>query len=41
MNQKMHELGCYWLEEPRPRYNFDELSELVSMNMTKISGGRK
>ena len=39
MNQKMHELGCYWLEEPRPRYNFDELSELVSMNMTKISGG--
>jgi len=39
MNQKMHELGCYWLEEPRPRYNFDELNELVSMNMTKISGG--
>ncbi len=39
MNQKMHELGCYWLEEPRPRYNFGELSELVAMNMTKIAGG--
>ena len=39
MNEKMFELGCYWLEEPRPRYNFSELSELVSMKKTKISGG--
>ncbi|MFL2642620.1 MAG: mandelate racemase/muconate lactonizing enzyme family protein [Dehalococcoidia bacterium] len=39
MNQEMYELGCYWLEEPRPRYNFDELSELVAMKKTKISGG--
>jgi L-alanine-DL-glutamate epimerase-like enolase superfamily enzyme len=39
MNEEMFELGCYWLEEPRPRYNFNELSELVSMKKTKISGG--
>ncbi len=39
MNEEMFELGCYWLEEPRPRYNFNELSELVSMKKTKIAGG--
>ena len=38
-NEAMHELGCYWLEEPRPRFNYKELSELVSMNKTKIAGG--
>ena len=35
----MSDLGCYWLEEPRPRYNYKELSELVAMNKTKIAGG--
>jgi len=39
MNEVMHELGCYWLEEPRPRFNYKELKELSSMNKTKIAGG--
>tara|TARA_B110000263_G_scaffold67752_1_gene58649 strand:+ start:3395 stop:4513 length:1119 start_codon:yes stop_codon:yes gene_type:complete len=39
MNNIMNELGCYWLEEPRPRFNYDELSELVAMKKTKIAGG--
>ena len=39
MNEVMHELGCYWLEEPRPRFNYKELAELVAMNKTNISGG--
>lgn len=39
MNNVMNELGCYWLEEPRPRFNYTELSELVAMNKTKIAGG--
>ena len=39
MNEAMSDLGCYWLEEPRPRFNYEELSELVAMNKTKIAGG--
>ena len=39
MNEIMNDFGCYWLEEPRPRYNFEELSELSAMNKTKIAGG--
>jgi L-alanine-DL-glutamate epimerase-like enolase superfamily enzyme len=27
------------LEEPRPRFNYQELSELVSMKKTRIAGG--
>ena len=39
MNEAMSDLGCYWLEEPRPRYNYKELSKLVAMNKTKIARG--
>ena len=39
MNEIMYDLGCYWLEEPRPRFNYQELSELVSMQKTRIAGG--
>ena len=39
MNNVMSDFGCYWLEEPRPRFNYDELSELSAMKKTKIAGG--
>lgn len=39
MNNIMHDFGCYWLEEPRPRFNYKELSELSVMKKTRIAGG--
>ena len=32
-------LGVYWLEEPLPRYDYDELSELNHMITMKLAGG--
>lgn len=35
----MQELGCVWLEEPRPRFAFDELSRLTAEVEIPIAGG--
>lgn len=32
-------LGVYWLEEPLPRYDYDELAELNRMITMKLAGG--
>lgn len=32
-------LGVYWLEEPLPRYNLDQLAELNRMITMKLAGG--
>jgi L-alanine-DL-glutamate epimerase-like enolase superfamily enzyme len=37
--QAMQELGCEWLEEPRPRYAFDELARLSASVEIPIAGG--
>jgi D-galactarolactone cycloisomerase len=33
------ELGVYWLEEPLPRYDFEELAELNRLLAMKLAGG--
>ncbi|MEM7131684.1 MAG: mandelate racemase/muconate lactonizing enzyme family protein [Chloroflexota bacterium] len=35
----LDELGCYWLEEPLPRYAFDQLAQLNSQVGLPIAGG--
>ena len=35
----LDELGCVWLEEPRPRFAFDELSRLSAEVQIPIAGG--
>lgn len=35
----LQELGCEWLEEPRPRYAFDELARLSAAVEIPIAGG--
>jgi len=35
----LQDLGCVWLEEPRPRYAFDELARLSSAVDIPIAGG--
>src|SRR5512142_403039 len=32
-------LGCYWLEEPLPRYAFDQLAELNRLVEIPLAGG--
>lgn len=37
--RELQELGCYWLEEPLPRYAFDMLAELNRLVELPIAGG--
>jgi len=37
--RQLQELGCYWLEEPLPRYAFDQLAELNARVEMPIAGG--
>jgi len=37
--RELDKLGIYWLEEPRPRYAFDELARLNDMVDMPIAGG--
>jgi D-galactarolactone cycloisomerase len=35
----MHELGVLWLEEPLPRYNYEQLAQLTAATDIPIAGG--
>lgn len=37
--RELQRLGCYWLEEPLPRYAFDQLAELNRLVDIAIAGG--
>jgi L-alanine-DL-glutamate epimerase-like enolase superfamily enzyme len=37
--RELERLRCLWLEEPRPRYAFDELAELSRLVVIPIAGG--
>ena len=37
--RELERLGCYWLEEPLPRYHFDQLAELNQKVEIPIAGG--
>jgi len=37
--QALSELGCYWLEEPLPRYAYDDLARLNQAVSIPIAGG--
>lgn len=37
--RELERLGCYWLEEPLPRYAFDQLAELNRRVEIAIAGG--
>lgn len=37
--RELEDLNCYWLEEPLPRYAFDQLAELNSSVSMAIAGG--
>jgi D-galactarolactone cycloisomerase len=37
--RELERLNCYWLEEPRLRYSFDELAELNRLVGIPIAGG--
>ena len=37
--RELERLNCLWLEEPRPRYAFDELAELTRLVGIPIAGG--
>ena len=37
--RELERLNCYWLEEPRLRYAFDELAELNRVVGIPIAGG--
>ncbi len=37
--RELHRLNCYWLEEPLPRYAFDQLAELNRLVEIPIAGG--
>jgi D-galactarolactone cycloisomerase len=37
--RELERLNCLWLEEPRPRYAFDELAELSRLVGIPIAGG--
>lgn len=36
---ELQRLGCYWLEEPRPRYAYDELARLGEALEIPLAGG--
>ncbi|MBX3002267.1 MAG: mandelate racemase/muconate lactonizing enzyme family protein [Caldilineaceae bacterium] len=37
--QAMHDLGVLWLEEPLPRYNYEQLAQLTAATDIPIAGG--
>lgn len=37
--RELEKLGCYWLEEPLPRYAFDRLAELNRLVALPLAGG--
>jgi L-alanine-DL-glutamate epimerase-like enolase superfamily enzyme len=37
--RELDQMGCYWLEEPRPRYAFEELARLNAAVAMPIAGG--
>jgi L-alanine-DL-glutamate epimerase-like enolase superfamily enzyme len=37
--RELQRLGCYWLEEPLPRYAFDRLAELNRLVEVPLAGG--
>jgi L-alanine-DL-glutamate epimerase-like enolase superfamily enzyme len=37
--RELERLGCYWLEEPLPRYAFDQLAELNRLVTIPLAGG--
>src|SRR5215212_9650127 len=37
--RELQELGCYWLEEPLPRYAFRDLARLSALVELPIAGG--
>ena len=37
--RELEDLNCLWLEEPRQRYAFDELAELIRLVSIPVAGG--